>query len=175
MSSWYKRFWATYRPAVMGVFLGYKKQTCLYCILKVMSSSEICCHIIRHKNTYAKEFQKKTVNTARSTELRADLWSIVLNLMHKWHVNGRQYTPDLQTATTDIWESVPLWHQRLCQSVKKLESSFCCQAETACFTPASTYQPGVSYRILRVGNHWARYGDPREGGPSTPYRNTVNN
>ena len=45
-------------PTVMGKVLGYKEQTCLYCIVKVMGSSSIYCHTTRPENMYRKKFDK---------------------------------------------------------------------------------------------------------------------
>jgi len=43
-----------------------------------------------------------------------------LTSMYAWQVGSRRYILDLQSVTTDIAASVPLWHQGLHPSVEEI-------------------------------------------------------
>jgi hypothetical protein len=49
----------------------------------------------------------------KQSNKHCDAKHCILTSMYAWLVGSRWYTLDLQTVTTDIAASVPLWHQGL--------------------------------------------------------------
>jgi len=56
----------------------------------------------------------------KQSNRHCDAKHCILPSMYAWHLGSRWYILDLQTVTTDMAASVPLWHRGLYISVEEI-------------------------------------------------------